>query len=71
METMNQHCQRAGSNPYDEQDELHEPEEFIMGKFRTKAELIEMLNTDSRVAFFVDEHVDGQLYIRVNFEESD
>lgn len=69
METKEQHCQRGGTNPLDEV-EAREPEEFIMGKFRTKAELLEMLNLDSRVVFFEDDHSDGQLYIRVNFEES-
>jgi len=71
METANQHCQLGLTNPQHEAEELTQPEEFIMGKFRTKAELIEMLNTDSRIAFFEDEHTDGQLYIRCIFEEGE
>jgi hypothetical protein len=70
METKEQHCQRGGTNPLDE-SEARDPEEFIMGEYRTKKELFDYLNQGSRVTFFEDEHADGQLYIRVNFEETE
>ena len=70
METMHQHCQRGGMNPMDA-TEARDPEEFIMGAYRTKKELLNYLNQGSRVTFFEDEHWDGQLYIRVKFEETE
>jgi len=59
----------GGTNPIDEQPEEREPEEFIMGKYMTKDQLIETLNTGSRVAFAIDDHDDDTLYIRVKFEQ--
>lgn len=69
MLSASEHCQRGLSNPLDELPEREPPQEWIMGKYRTKEELLEMLNKDSRVVFEVDEHESGVLYISVPFEE--
>jgi len=49
----------------------HEPEEWIMGAYRTKKELLEILNKNSRVTFTEEDHDDDALYIRVRFEQGE
>ena len=51
------------------EEEREEPTEWVMGQWRTKRELRDMLNANSRVVFEEDEHYDGTLYIKVRWAE--
>ena len=51
------------------EEDREEPTEWVMGKWTTKEELLDMLNANSRVVFDEDEHDDGTLYIKVRWAE--
>ena len=51
------------------EEDREEHTEWVMGQWRTKEELLDMLNANSRVVFEEDEHEGGVLYIKVRWAE--
>ena len=52
------------------EEEMDEPTEWVMGQWRTKEELLEMINTDSRVTIEEDDHHEGVLYLRIPWAQN-
>lgn len=74
METANHHCQRGGTNPLDELPEVEEPAEMIAGRYMTREEFVSFLNQMIQPSFLsisIDEHENGQLYLKVPFKEEE